>query len=52
MGDWAFMWTKLEVVAKPPDGSAPTKRSGHMLTILQKNGGRWKIARDANTLAG
>ena len=50
IGDWAFMWTKLEVVANPPDGSAAQKRSGHTLTILRKDGGRWKIARDANLL--
>ena len=51
MGDWAFMWTQLEVVAKPPIGGTPTKRSGHTLTILRKEGGRWKIARDANMLS-
>ena len=50
-GNWAFMWTKLTVVATPPDGSAPTKRSGNTLTILRKEGGQWKIARDANMLA-
>ena len=51
LGDWAFMWTQLEVVAKPPIGGTPTKRSGHTLTILRKEGGRWKIARDANMLS-
>jgi uncharacterized protein (TIGR02246 family) len=51
MGEWAFMWTKLAVVATPPDGGTPMKRSGHTLTILRKEGGRWKIARDANLLA-
>ena len=49
-GDWAFLWSKLEVTATPPGGGAPTKRSGHTLTILRKEGGRWKIARDANML--
>src|ERR1043165_338857 len=43
MGEWAFMWTRLAVTATPPDGSAPTKRSGHTLTILRKENGRWKI---------
>ena len=52
LGDWAFMWTKLAVVATPPDGSAAVRRHGHTLTILRKEGGRWKIARDANMLAG
>jgi ketosteroid isomerase-like protein len=51
MGDWAFMWTRLSVTATPPDGSAPVRRAGHTLTILRKEGGRWKIARDANMLA-
>ena len=52
LGEWAFMWTKLDVTATPPGGGAPMKRSGHTLTILRKEGGRWRIARDANMLAG
>ena len=44
------MWAKLTVVAKPPDGSPPTERSGHTLTILNKQAGRWVLARDANLL--
>ena len=51
LGDWAFMWTKLTVVATPPGGAPPTKRAGHTLTILQKQGGKWVLARDANLLA-
>src|SRR5262249_27206996 len=51
LGDWAYMWTKLRVVATPPDGSPPTARSGHTLTILRKEQGRWRLARDANLLA-
>jgi uncharacterized protein (TIGR02246 family) len=51
MGEWAFMWTKLEVTATPPGGGAATKRSGYTLTVLKKDGGRWKIARDANLLS-
>jgi uncharacterized protein (TIGR02246 family) len=50
-GDWAFMWTRLRVVATPPDGSPPVERAGHTLTVLRKEGGRWKLARDANLLA-
>ena len=50
--EWAFMWTKLSVVTTPPDGEAPTRREGHTLTVLRKEGGRWKIARDANMLGG
>jgi uncharacterized protein (TIGR02246 family) len=51
LGDWAYMWTKLRVVATPPDGSQATVRSGHTLTILRKEQGRWRLARDANLLA-
>jgi uncharacterized protein (TIGR02246 family) len=51
LGDWAFMWTRLTVVATPHDGGAPLRRAGHTLTILRKEGARWKIARDANMLA-
>jgi ketosteroid isomerase-like protein len=49
-GDWAFMWTRLRVVATPPDGSPPVERSGHTLTVLRKVGGKWLLARDANLL--
>ena len=51
IGDWAFMWTKLTVVATPPGGAPPVTRSGHTLTVLRKQGGKWLLARDANMLA-
>ena len=50
MGDWAYMRSRLRVTVTPPDGSAPTRREGHTLTVLRKDGGRWKLARDANLL--
>jgi len=50
-GDWAFLWSRLTVVATPRDGSAPLERSGHTLTVMRKEGGRWRLARDANLLA-
>ena len=50
-GDWAFLWSRLTVVATPPDGAPPMERSGHTLTVLRKDSGRWKLARDANLLA-
>lgn len=50
MGDWAFLWSRLRVVATPP-GGAPIERAGHTLTILRKENGRWLLARDANLLA-
>jgi len=51
LGDWAFMWTKLTVVATPPGGGPLITRSGHTLSILRKHNGRWVLARDANMLA-
>jgi uncharacterized protein (TIGR02246 family) len=51
LGDWAFMWQKLTVVVTPPDGGPPMTRAGHTLTILQKQNGKWVLARDANMLA-
>ena len=50
-GDWAFMWTKLHVTAIPPDGSPPAAREGHTLSVLKKENGKWRLARDANLLA-
>ncbi|MDH5822073.1 SgcJ/EcaC family oxidoreductase [Luteimonas sp. RD2P54] len=48
-GDWAYAVTKLRVTATQL-GKEPMVRSGHTLTILQKDAGKWKIARDANLL--
>jgi len=50
-GEWAFLWSRLTVIATPPDGAPPIERSGHTLTVLRKESGRWKLARDANLLA-
>lgn len=49
LGDWAFMWTKLQVSVTSPGGE-PITRAGHTLSILKKEQGRWVIARDANLL--
>ena len=51
IGDWAFMWTRLTVVATVPGKARPVMRSGHTLSILRKAGGKWLLARDANLLA-
>jgi uncharacterized protein (TIGR02246 family) len=51
LGDWAFMWTKLSVVATPPGDAEPTILAGHTLSILQRQNGKWLLARDANMLA-
>lgn len=49
LGDWAFLWQRLTVKVTPL-GGAPVKRAGHTLTILQKQNGKWVLARDANLL--
>jgi uncharacterized protein (TIGR02246 family) len=51
VGDWAFMWTKLTVVVTPPGGAPPVTRAGHTLSILNRQNGKWVLARDANLLA-
>jgi uncharacterized protein (TIGR02246 family) len=51
LGEWAFMWTKLTVVATPSAGAPSTMRAGHTLSILKKQNGKWVLARDANMLA-
>jgi uncharacterized protein (TIGR02246 family) len=49
LGDWAYTVTKLRVIATQL-GKERMVRSGHTLTILRKDAGKWKIARDANLL--
>ena len=51
VGDWAFMWAKLTVVATLPGGGKPMTRAGHTLSIFKKQSGKWVLARDANMLA-
>jgi uncharacterized protein (TIGR02246 family) len=48
-GDWAWCRTHLAIKVTPPSGDA-MRRSGHTLTILRKEHGRWVVARDANML--
>ena len=49
-GDFAWCWTRLRVVATLP-GATPMRRSGHTLSVLQRQpGGRWQLIRDANLL--
>ena len=50
-GDWAFLWSRLQVTITPKEGKR-MQRSGHTLTVLRKEQGRWRLARDANLLAG
>lgn len=52
LGDRAFLRNYIEVTMTPPD-SGPVPRSGYTLTILRKEyDGRWRLARDANLVAG
>ena len=48
-GDWAFMRTRLAVTATQA-GRAVSSRSGSTLTVLRREDGSWKLARDANLL--
>ena len=50
LGDWAYLWTRLTVEATFPDGRPAMKRAGHTLSILRKESGKWRLARDANML--
>ena len=48
-GDWAYCWNQLTVIARPVDGSLPTRRSGPALSVLRRMpAGNWVIFRDAN----
>jgi len=49
-GEWAYCWNHLTVTVTPHTGGAPVKRAGHVLSVLQKQHGRWLIVRDANVL--
>jgi len=49
-GDWAYCWNHLTVMVTPHTGGVPMKRAGHVLSVLQKQNGRWVIVRDANLL--
>jgi uncharacterized protein (TIGR02246 family) len=50
LGDWAYLRNHLDVTMTA-EGGTPTRRTGYTLTILRKEGGRWRLARDANLLA-
>jgi uncharacterized protein (TIGR02246 family) len=48
-GNLAYIRSELTVDTTPPDGPT-TRRTGHTLTVLRKQAGRWQLARDANLL--
>ena len=49
-GEFAYVWTKLDVTVTPPGGGKSVKRAGYTLSVLRKDDGQWRIARDANLL--
>jgi uncharacterized protein (TIGR02246 family) len=49
-GDWAYLRNYMEMTITP-EGGEPVKRSGWTLTILRKESGQWRLARDANLVA-
>jgi uncharacterized protein (TIGR02246 family) len=51
LGEWAWCWNRLTVVVTPRNGGARIKRSGDVLSLLQKQAGHWVIVRDANMLS-
>ena len=51
LGDWAFLRTYLSV-RTPAHGETPAQeRRGHTLSVLHRERGTWRLARDANLLA-
>ena len=46
---WAYLRNHIDVTITAPGGQ-PIRRTGYTLTILRKDDGRWRIARDANLL--
>lgn len=50
-GSTAYAIAELMLFTTPKDGSPPTKRTGHTLTIFRRINGKWLLARDANLLS-
>jgi uncharacterized protein (TIGR02246 family) len=49
LGDWAYLRNHIEMTMTPESGEL-VKRSGYTLTILRKESGQWRLARDANLI--
>jgi uncharacterized protein (TIGR02246 family) len=49
LGDWAYLRNQIEVTITPA-GGPPVRRAGYTLTLLRKENGAWRVARDANLL--
>ena len=53
VGDLAYMWTHMRVTLARTGGAtdaAKIVRSGHTLSVLRKESGKWLLCRDANML--
>jgi uncharacterized protein (TIGR02246 family) len=48
-GDWAFLRNHISMRITPPSGQI-MERDGYTLTLLRKENGAWKMARDANLM--
>ena len=48
-GDWAFLRNHIHMTITPPNGQS-LAREGYTLTLLRKENGAWKLARDANLM--
>jgi uncharacterized protein (TIGR02246 family) len=49
LGDWAYLRNHIRITMTSPAGTA-MRRAGYTLTILRKDSGQWRLARDANLL--
>ncbi|MBA3656854.1 MAG: SgcJ/EcaC family oxidoreductase [Gemmatimonadaceae bacterium] len=51
LGEFAYVWNKINVLMFPEAGGAPKKLSGNGLSIFRKQeNGNWVILRDSNTV--
>ncbi|HUQ27164.1 MAG TPA: SgcJ/EcaC family oxidoreductase [Usitatibacter sp.] len=50
VGDFAYALSFLRVTVTPKVGGNGVNTEGHVLSVFRKEGGRWKIARDANLM--
>ncbi len=48
-GDWAYLRNHITMRITPPNGQT-IERDGYTLTLLRKEDGAWKLARDANLM--
>jgi uncharacterized protein (TIGR02246 family) len=52
-GDIAYAWSYLRVAMTSLETGAMNERAGYVLTVFRKSaGGTWRLARDANLIAG